>query len=114
MVSTEILYLSDMEGNYLIQFDGTVLVAVDGYIVLDRTIFYPRGGGQLVDTGLLEWDDGTIHAEIVDVVRKNGAIRHIVNDESPLPEEGAPVKGSIDWDRRYGHMRMHTAQHIFI
>lgn len=109
MTSTELIYFQSMESAYIREFTATVLRSVDGYVVLDKSAFYPQGGGQLADTGSLTWKDGS--CKIVDTVKKN-TIRHIVEDGDNLPAEGAVVTGKLDWDRRYGHMRMHTAQHI--
>lgn len=104
---TELLYMPDNE--YQKQFEAEVVKSRDneGYICLDRTLFYKEGGGQPADHGTLTWDGG--EAEVADVQRKNGEIRHQVDN---VPEEGTDVRGEIDWDRRYRHMRMHTAQHV--
>ena len=80
----------------------------DGYLCLDRTLFYKEGGGQPADHGKISWNQNT--AEVVDVQRKHGEIRHYV--KGGIPQSGTEVEGVIDWDRRYRHMRMHTAQHM--
>lgn len=105
---TEILYYPDNE--YLKEFDATVekVDEEDGYLVLDRTLFYKQGGGQPADHGTITWSDG--ETEVEDVQKEHGEIRHYVDGD--LPEEGDEVHGRIDWDRRYRHMKMHTAQHI--
>jgi len=105
---TEILYYPDNE--YLKEFDPTVekVDEEDGYLVLDRTLFYKQGGGQPADHGTITWSGG--ETEVEDVQKEHGEIRHYVDGD--LPEEGDEVHGSIDWDRRYRHMKMHTAQHI--
>jgi misacylated tRNA(Ala) deacylase len=105
---TEILYYPDNE--YLKEFDATVekVDEEDGYLVLDRTLFYKQGGGQPADHGTITWSGG--ETEVEDVQKEHGEIRHYVDGD--LPEEGDEVHGSIDWDRRYRHMKMHTAQHI--
>ena len=105
---TEILYYPDNE--YLKEFDATVEKAdeEDRYLVLDRTLFYKQGGGQPADHGTITWSDG--ETEVEDVQKEHGEIRHYVDGD--LPEEGEKVHGRIDWDRRYRHMKMHTAQHI--
>jgi len=99
------------EDSYLKECDA-VVVAVDGdTIVLDRTVFYPMGGGQAADTGTIDWEGGS--ATIIDTrYGDGGAIRHIVEENAARPQVGAPVRASIDWDRRYRHMRMHTALHL--
>ncbi len=105
---TEILYYPDNE--YLKEFDATVekVDEEDGYLVLDRTLFYKQGGGQPADHGTITWSDG--ETEVEDVQKEHGEIRHYVDGD--LPEKGDEVHGRIDWDRRYRHMKMHTAQHI--
>src|SRR5690606_15813079 len=80
-------------------------------IVLDRTVFYPQGGGQPGDTGSVAWDKGS--TAVIDTrYGDGGAIRHIVAPGSPLPAVGSTVRATIDWERRYRHMRMHTALHL--
>ena len=104
-MTTELLYLHDA---YLRTFDATV-VEVDGSAVrLDRTAFYPTGGGQPHDTGTLAGVGGT--AAVTEVVKRSGETWHIL--EGPPPEVGATVTGTVDWDRRHGLMRTHTALHI--
>jgi misacylated tRNA(Ala) deacylase len=99
------------EDSYLRQCDATVVAAGDGGIVLDRTVFYPMGGGQPGDTGSISWDGGSV--EIVDTrYGDGGSIRHLVADDAALPAVGTAVTAGIDWDRRYRHMRMHTALHL--
>lgn len=89
--------------------EGTVLeIAGDG-VFLDRTVFYARGGGQPGDVGLLTWDGGSV--DVVDTARRDGWPFHIVAEGSELPEPGTPVEGSIDWERRYRTMKVHTALH---
>ena len=99
------------EDSYLKECDA-VVVAVDGdAIVLDRTVFYPMGGGQAADTGTIDWEGGS--ATVIDTrYGDGGAIRHIVEENAARPQVGGQVRASIDWDRRYRHMRMHTALHL--
>lgn len=104
---TELLYMKDIESNYIREFDARVVDRGFDHVVLDRTAFYPLGGGQPSDTGRLEWPGGS--AEVREVTKKEGVRHHLVQDPELVPEV---VKGVIDWERRYGHMRMHTAQHI--
>ena len=77
-------------------------------IVLDRTVFYPRGGGQAGDSGALVRADGSPIA-ISDTVKADGQILHVA--ASPL-EPGETVTARIDWERRHRHMRFHTATHL--
>ncbi len=99
------------EDSYIRECSATVVAADEDGIVLDRTVFYPMGGGQPGDTGLLRWSAGT--SAVIDTrYGKNREIRHMVARGSPLPPPGDTVQASIDWDRRYRHMRMHTALHL--
>jgi len=76
-------------------------------VVLDRTVFYSRGGGQPGDTGWLRWTNG--EARVADTYRQGGVPIHVV--ESGPPPVGASVRAEIDWDRRHVLMRTHTALH---
>ena len=111
---TEILYFLDC---YLREFEATVeKVTDDKYVVLDRTAFYPESGGQPSDTGkLIREEDGT-EFEVVYVGKFNGDISHEIapagETETSGLKAGDRVRGVIDWDRRYTHMRMHTATHV--
>src|SRR5437867_4405915 len=90
------------------------VVAVDERgIRLDRTVFYPTGGGQPGDTGALRLASGATIA-IVDTVKGNGAdeVIHVPAPGSALPAVGAEVTAEIDWDRRHRLMRMHTCLHL--
>ncbi|MBU0684292.1 MAG: alanyl-tRNA editing protein [Thermoplasmatota archaeon] len=104
---TEMLYMKDVESNYIKEFDAKVIERGFDYVVLDRTAFYPLGGGQPSDTGWLEWPGGK--AEVREVTKKEGVKHHLVQNPDIVPEL---VYGAINWERRYAHMRMHTAQHI--
>ena len=101
---TETRYLTDTAAR---EFEATVERVVDDRVVLDTTLFYPAGGGQPHDEGTLEFD-GT-ETRVRDVQKKD-TIYHTV--AGPVPEPGQTVRGVLDWDRRYAHMRYHTAQHI--
>ncbi|MFW5691112.1 MAG: alanyl-tRNA editing protein [Chloroflexota bacterium] len=102
---TEMLYQTD---SYLKEFTATV-TGIDqeqNGVYLDRTAFYPGGGGQPADFGTLETDDGTISR-----VKKAGRSNiHLI--EGALPPVGVTVKGLIDWEHRYRLMRIHTALHV--
>ncbi|MEW5748875.1 MAG: alanyl-tRNA editing protein [Candidatus Thermoplasmatota archaeon] len=104
---TELLYMKDIESNYIREFEAAVVERGFDYVVLDRTAFYPLGGGQPSDTGRLEWPGGG--ADVREVTKKEGVRHHLVQNPELVPDR---VKGVVDWDKRYGHMRMHTAQHI--
>jgi misacylated tRNA(Ala) deacylase len=88
-----------------------VIAAAPEGIELDRTVFYPRGGGQPGDAGMLRWDGG--ETPIADTVKGEGeTVLHIPASGAPLPPPGATVQAEIDWDRRHRLMRMHTAMHL--
>ena len=107
-MKTEKLYLNDMNSAYNINFDAKVVSIEENKIVLDRTLFYPLGGGQNWDTGILSTQNGEIE---VTEVRGRDVIEHYVSNNHQL-SIGDNVVGTIDWQRRYSHMRMHTAQHL--
>ncbi|MGQ0663285.1 MAG: alanyl-tRNA editing protein [Pseudomonadota bacterium] len=89
-----------------------VVTAVDGAgIRLDRTVFYPMGGGQPGDTGVLRRTDGSTIA-IADTRQGPEDILHIPAPGQPMPAPGEKVSAEIDWRRRYRHMRMHTCLHL--
>jgi len=106
---TELLYQTD---SYLKEFQATV-TAVDEAnhaLLLDRTAFYPGGGGQPADSGLVVWQTAQL---TVERARKGTeGIWHMLAAEAPLPTVGSPVRGQIDWPHRYALMRTHTAMHI--
>lgn len=96
---------------YLRSCDAVVTdVRPDG-VVLDRTVFYARGGGQPGDTGTLRWDGG--EARVGDTVRsrEDGAVVHVLELDGAAPPPGAAVAAAIDWERRHRLMRTHTALH---
>ena len=99
------------EDAYLRTIEASVLAASSAGIRLDRTVFYPNGGGQPGDTGTLSLPDGT-SLRIVDTVKSPEGILHVPAPDAALPAVGAKVTAAIDWDRRYRHMRMHTALHV--
>jgi misacylated tRNA(Ala) deacylase len=105
---TELLYYPGNE--YQKEFDSKVskVREVDGYICLKETLFYKEGGGQPADRGKISWNGK--EAKVTDVKKKHGEVRHFI--EGDFPEPGQEVHGEIDWERRYKHMRMHTAQHV--
>ena len=85
-------------------------VRADG-IVLDRTIFYPSGGGQPGDTGVLARADGT-RVAIADTRKGEGGILHVPAPDQPALAAGDAVTLELDWERRHRHMRMHTCLHL--
>ncbi|WP_048059436.1 alanyl-tRNA editing protein AlaXM [Picrophilus oshimae] len=102
---TERLFWKDM---YMKEFDATVLNVNGDEVILDRTCFYPTGGGQPNDTGLLLKDDKKY--QVIDVYKNNDDIIHKISGD--VPGRGDKLHGIIDWDRRYSLMRYHTAVHI--
>ncbi len=106
---TEPLFLQDA---YRKTAMGTVVALTEeGGIVLDQTIFYARGGGQPGDSGMLHWAGGRITIAMA-VKGEGGAIVLVPADAAELPPVGAEVEQRLDWERRYGHMRIHTALHL--
>ena len=110
MEMTELVFYADA---YLKQCEATVLRADDRGIVLDRTIFYPLGGGQPGDTGCLRTGDG--RALAVTSTRKGetpGEVLHLCAPGSAQLHAGDRVEAAIDWERRHRHMRIHTCLHV--
>ncbi|HLC60723.1 MAG TPA: alanyl-tRNA editing protein AlaXM [Candidatus Nanoarchaeia archaeon] len=100
------LYMTD---SYLKEFEATVeSVKDDKFIILNQTTFYPNGGGQPHDTGILVCNGEEY--PVVFVGKFSGQISHEVS--KPGLKVGDKIQGKIDWERRYRHMRMHTAAHI--
>jgi misacylated tRNA(Ala) deacylase len=96
---------------YLKQADATVTALEERGLRLDRSIFYPTGGGQPGDTGILRWDGG--EARVVDAVKADGGdVLHVLAPDSARPQVGTKIQANLDWDRRLLHMRMHTALHV--
>jgi len=109
-MATELLFRDDA---YMKTATARVLAVRDGKVELDRTIFYPLGGGQPGDTGFLVRDNGERIA-IADTRKGNapGVVAHHLAAGAVLPEVGEAISLEIDWDRRYALMRLHTALHV--
>jgi len=106
---TELLYQTD---SYLQEFDANVesVLLAERTVVLDRTAFYPGGGGQPCDFGTLTIEGVTYP---VDKAKKQGDdVLHFLGGDLPLPAPGAVSRGILDWARRYELMRTHTALHV--
>ncbi len=105
---TERVYLTD---SYLRSFEATVTSQDGSGVILDRTAFYPGGGGQPPDRGTLRGPDGTLW--LVSAVEEGGAglVHRLAGDASP-PSEGARLVGAVDWTLRHRHMRYHTLLHL--
>jgi len=102
---TDLLYMNDC---YLREFEAKVVKADGKFVILDKSVFYPQGGGQPCDTGKLVKDGEEF--KVVFVKKKGSDVSHEL-DKQGL-QSGDLVKGFIDWDKRYSLMRMHTAAHI--
>ena len=88
-----------------------VRITPEGGIVTDRTVFYATGGGQPGDSGKMIWGSDVL--EIASAVKTaEGDIAHVPASIDKMPEIGTTVRLSLDWDRRYRHMRVHTALHL--
>lgn len=102
---TQLLYQLD---SYLQEVNATV-TAVDGQaIALDRTIFFPGGGGQAADTGVVV--DRGVELQVIEHRKGGDALWHVV--QGGVPSEGGTVTARLDWSNRYQNMRTHTAFHI--
>jgi misacylated tRNA(Ala) deacylase len=106
---TELLYQTD---SYLQNFNALVTAVDAGQraITLDRSAFYPGGGGQPHDTGALLAGEATW--PVIRVQKAGDAVLHFVGGDAPLPATGAAIQGQIDWARRLQLMRTHTMMHI--
>jgi misacylated tRNA(Ala) deacylase len=106
---TEALYQLD---SYLKEFSAKVVQAdaANHALILDRTAFFPGGGGQVPDSGIILWQDQTFR--VVRAKHSPEGILHLIEDASALPPVGAEITGILDWERRYQVMRTHTAMHI--
>ncbi|AHD01030.1 alanyl-tRNA editing protein [Leisingera methylohalidivorans] len=109
MPKSDLLFRKDA---YARMSEATVLGHTEqGGLILDRTLFYATGGGQPGDSGQLLWGDG--QCTIATTVKgEDGAVVLVPQEGGTLPAEGAKVTQVLDWDRRYGYMRIHTALHL--
>jgi misacylated tRNA(Ala) deacylase len=116
---TELLYQTD---SYLKEFDATVVMVDEENhgVVLDRSAFYPGGGGQPADRGVLYIGEAYDHTafdtrprlEVKRAKKVGDDVVHLITGDDLLPRPGSKVRGEIDWSRRYKLMRTHTAMHI--
>ena len=102
---TEELFLED---SYLKEFESPVAKLSGREVILAKTAFYPGGGGQPADKGTL--GIGPISASVVDARREGDDVVHVL--DSAIPETVQKLKGELDWERRYAHMRYHSALHV--
>jgi misacylated tRNA(Ala) deacylase len=107
---TELLFRDDA---YAQAFEAEVVSAMPGRVVLDRTLFYPEGGGQPGDTGVLTLPDGR-ELQVTDTRKGEtpGSVAHVLADAVFEFVPGSRLTGHIDWDRRHRLMRMHTCLHL--
>jgi Ser-tRNA(Ala) deacylase AlaX len=105
---TDLLFRADA---YLDHATGVVTGHTpEGGLILDRTVFYATGGGQPGDSGWIDWAGGRI--AIATAVKAEGGVALVPAEPAALPPVGAEVAQALDWDRRYAHMRVHTALHL--
>jgi misacylated tRNA(Ala) deacylase len=102
---TEELFLKD---SYTKEFEARVVKLEGREVILDRTAFYPGGGGQPPDKGSL--GIGPVNANVVDVRREGGEVVHVM--DKAIPDTVRELKGELEWGRRFAHMRYHTALHV--
>ena len=106
---TEPLFMADA---YRKSAPGTVLrITEEGGVVLDRSLFYAQGGGQPGDSGTLDWEGGRLRIATT-VKGEGGEIVMVPAEPGSLPPVGGQVEQRLDWDRRFAHMRVHTALHL--
>jgi misacylated tRNA(Ala) deacylase len=104
---TELLYLHD---SYRRDADAMVAAGEENAVLVDRTIFFPGGGGQPADAGRLAWPGGA--SSVIEMRRDGGKVWHVL--DGPAPPVGTTVREALDWDRRYAIMRHHSALHILV
>ena len=101
------------ENPYIKEFKAQVVKVLNGkYLVLDKTAFYPEGGGQLADRGYIEFNSERVN--VIDVQKIGNVIVHVIEKPITKLREGVEVRGVIDWNRRYQLMKHHTATHIIL
>lgn len=106
-MKTKLLYHDD---SFMFESMATVMAVEGDEIALDATIFYPGGGGQLPDHGLMTWGHTRQAGNLIALNKRNDVVWHTLDCQPPLV--GTEVKCTIDWDFRYRMMRTHTALHI--
>ena len=103
-MQTELLYLND---SYIREFSANIIKADANQVILDRTAFYPGGGGQPFDTGEMAFNTGK-RAKVIEMRKIGDEIVHVLDSEP----DGTSVTARIDWERRYRLMKLHTAIHL--
>jgi misacylated tRNA(Ala) deacylase len=107
LMKTKLLYHIN---SYMYECTAKVVAVEGDEIALDASLFYPGGGGQMADHGIISWENQTHQATVLEVSKRNAIIWHTL--DCPPPSVGTEVVGTIDWDFRYQMMRTHTALHI--
>jgi misacylated tRNA(Ala) deacylase len=105
---TDLLFRDDA---YLAAADCQIIGhTAEGALIVSRSVFYPTGGGQPGDSGILEWGGGQMR--IATTIKVDGGLALVPAEALPMPPIGAPVRMILDWSRRHRHMRLHTALHL--
>ena len=107
---TELIFRDDA---YQKSCHARVLAVSERGVELDRTVFYPAGGGQPGDTGVLRLADGR-ELKVIDTRKGDEpeSVLHRLDPSDPQPMVGEELEAVLDWDRRYAHMRIHTCLHV--
>ncbi len=112
---TDLIYMETLDNAYVSALRARIVEVGAGFVLLDRSIFYPEGGGQPSDRGVLQVLDpetgASAQVEVTKTEKKHG-VRHLVSGDLSAVRPGMEVIEEIDWARRYGHMRHHTSQHL--
>jgi Ser-tRNA(Ala) deacylase AlaX len=104
MTDTALRYLQD---SYIKEFDAEVVRSGPRYVILDRTAFYPEGGGQPTDTGRLYYDSDEFR--VIKVMQRGEQVYHYLDGDIP---ERSKVHGKVDWEKRFTYMRLHSGEHL--
>ncbi len=105
----ELLYQADA---YRQDVEAAVVTVEDRNVVLDRTVFYPQGGGQPGDTGKLNFDGTDVSVALAQYSKDRTKVLHVLGPEGSVPKVGQSVRVRIDWPLRFARMRVHTALHL--
>jgi len=108
-MSTKLLYLYD---SYLKEFEAKIQQATENQVILDQTAFHPLTGGVAYDTGYLTKGNMKYKVVRAEINRETKEIIHMLEEEKIDLNQGDLVKGTLDWERRYRLMRLHTAAHL--
>jgi len=104
MSDSHTLYLDD---SYMTEFEAKVVRSGPRFVVLDRTAFYPEGGGQPSDTGVLHSEEGELR--VVKAMKRGAQIFHYLDGNLQV---GSEVRGMVDWEQRFWNMRRHSGEHL--